>query len=145
MILSGGLGSSAYVRQSMQQHLVSFPHPKATGAVVVPCQDPQLVVVRGLLLDHQQRMETGHLSVLATRIARASYGVVIKEIYSPAKHFDEDVIQDQFDPSKRWAVNQVKWMIRKVGSEEAFASDAPVLIDLIGRSYQSKQSPSQQV
>lgn len=113
MILSGGLGSSAYVRQSIQQQLVSFPHPNATKAVVVPCQDPQLVVVRGLLLDHQQRMETGSLSVLATRIARASYGVVIKEVYSPAKHFDEDVIQDPFNSSKRWAVNQVQWMIRK--------------------------------
>ncbi|KAJ6788470.1 hypothetical protein PWT90_02615 [Aphanocladium album] len=113
VILSGGLGSSAYVRQSIQQHLVSFPHPNATKAVVVPCQDPQLVVVRGLLLDHQQRMETGHMSVLATRIARASYGIIMKEVYSPAKHFDEEVIQDPFNPSKRWAVNQIKWMIRK--------------------------------
>lgn len=98
----------------MQQHLVSFPHPNASNAVVVPCQDPQLVVVRGMLLDHQQRMETGSLSVLAMRIARASYGVIIKEVYSPAKHFGEEVIQDQFDPSKRWAINQVQWMIRKV-------------------------------
>ncbi|KAM3566714.1 hypothetical protein ARSEF4850_000365 [Beauveria asiatica] len=113
VILSGGLGSSAYVRQSIQQQLVSFPHPNATNAVVVPCQDPQLVVVRGLLLDHQQRMETGNLSVLATRVARASYGIVIREAYSPAKHFDEEVIRDQFDPRKRWAVNQVQWMIRK--------------------------------
>ncbi|KAK8144135.1 hypothetical protein G3M48_006267 [Beauveria asiatica] len=113
IILSGGLGSSAYVRQSIQQQLVSFPHPNATNAVVVPCQDPQLVVVRGLLLDHQQRMETGNLSVLATRVARASYGIVMREAYSPAKHFDEEVIRDQFDPRKRWAVNQVQWMIRK--------------------------------
>ncbi|PQK13650.1 hypothetical protein BB8028_0004g05810 [Beauveria bassiana] len=113
VILSGGLGSSAYVRQSIQQHLVSFPHPNATNAVVVPCQDPQLVVVRGLLLDHQQRMETGNLSVLSTRVARASYGIVMKEAYSPAKHFDEEVIRDRFDPRQRWAVNQVKWMIRK--------------------------------
>ncbi|KGQ09613.1 hypothetical protein BBAD15_g5053 [Beauveria bassiana D1-5] len=113
VILSGGLGSSAYVRQSIQQHLVSFPHPNATNAVVVPCQDPQLVVVRGLLLDHQQRMETENLSVLATRVARASYGIVMREAYSPAKHFDEEVIRDRFDPRQRWAVNQVKWMIRK--------------------------------
>ncbi|KAJ4147944.1 hypothetical protein LMH87_002437 [Akanthomyces muscarius] len=113
VILSGGLGSSAYVRQSIQQQLVSFPHPNATTAVVVPCQDPQLVVVRGLLLDHQQRMETGNLSVLASRVARASYGVVVKEVYSPAKHFDEEVISDPFNSGKRWAVNQVQWMIRK--------------------------------
>ncbi|UNI23980.1 hypothetical protein JDV02_009765 [Purpureocillium takamizusanense] len=113
IILSGGLGSSAYIRERMQRQLLSVPHPNATRAAVVPCQDPQLVVVRGLLLDHQQKMETGNLSVLATRVARASYGVVVKEAYSPAYHFHEDVIQDPFDSKKQWAVNQIQWLIRK--------------------------------
>lgn len=117
----------------MQQQLVTFPHPNATNAVVVPCQDPQLVVVRGLLLDHQQRMETGSFSVLAARIARASYGVVVKEVYSPAKHFDEQVMRDEFDPSKRWAVNQVQWMIRKVGSLEEFSFDFLLLFFIVAR------------
>lgn len=99
---------------------MSFPHPNASNPAVVPCQDPQLVVVRGLLLDHQQRMETNSLSVLATRIARASYGVVQREVYSPAKHFDEEVIQDKFDKNKRWALNQVRWMIRKACVLETF-------------------------
>lgn len=114
VILSGGLGSSAYVRQSIQQQLTSFPHPNAAQAVVVPCQDPQLVVVRGLLLDHQQQLESGQLSVLATRVARASYGVRVRQVYSPAQHFNEDVIRDPFDSKKLWAVNQIQWMIRKV-------------------------------
>ncbi|KID83298.1 Hsp70 family chaperone [Metarhizium guizhouense ARSEF 977] len=113
VILSGGLGSSAYVRQSIQQYLTSFPHPNAAHAVVVPCQDPQLVVVRGLLLDHQQNLESGQLSVLATRVARASYGVRVRQVYSPAQHFNEDVIRDTFDSKKLWAVNQIQWMIRK--------------------------------
>lgn len=114
MVLSGGLGSSAYVRQSIQQRLMSFPHPNATKAVVIPCQDPQLVVVRGLLLDHQQRMDTGQLSVLASRVARASYGVRVRQVYSPALHFDEEVLPDQFNSKKLYAVNQIQWMIRKV-------------------------------
>ncbi|OAQ94032.1 Hsp70 family chaperone [Purpureocillium lilacinum] len=113
IILSGGLGSSAYIRERMQRQLMAVPHPNATHAAVVPCQDPQLVVVRGLLLDHQQRMETGNLSVLATRVARASYGVVVKEAYSPAQHFNEDVIGDPFDSKKPWAINQIQWLIRK--------------------------------
>ncbi|KAI8186019.1 hypothetical protein K4K51_010910 [Colletotrichum sp. SAR 10_75] len=58
-------------------------------------------------------METGRLSVLATRIARASYGVVIKEVYSPQMHFNEDIQNDAFDPKKKWAVNQIRWLIRK--------------------------------
>jgi len=116
IILSGGLGSSAYIRERMQRQLMAVPHPNATHAAVVPCQDPQLVVVRGLLLDHQQRMETGNLSVLATRVARASYGVVVKEAYSPAQDFNEDVVEDPFDSKKRWAINQIQWLIRKVPS-----------------------------
>lgn len=114
VILSGGLGSSAYVRQSIQQQLTDFPHPNASHAIVIPCQDPQLVVVRGLLLDHQQRMETGQLSVLATRVARASYGVRVMQVYSSTRHFDEDVIRDPLNPKKLWAMNQIEWIIRKV-------------------------------
>ncbi|PHH92326.1 hypothetical protein CDD83_7915 [Cordyceps sp. RAO-2017] len=115
VILSGGLGSSAYVRDRIQQHLMSFPYPNAPQAEVIPCQDPQLVVARGLLLDQKQRAETGYLSVLATRVARASYGVVVKQVYTPARHFDEDIVQDRFDSKKRWAVNQIQWLIQKVG------------------------------
>ncbi|KAK4228838.1 hypothetical protein QBC38DRAFT_135987 [Podospora fimiseda] len=114
MVLSGGLGSSAYVRDRLQQRFLSFPHPNASNVAVIPCNDPQLVVVRGLLLDRQQKWQTGGVaSVLATRIARASYGVVVQEIYSPAHHFNEDVVTDPFDSSQKWAVNQIQWLIRK--------------------------------
>jgi len=114
MVLSGGLGSSAYVRDKLQQQFQSFPHPNAQRVAIIPCNDPQLVVVRGLLLDRQQKMETGNVSVLASRIARASYGVVVSEMYSPALHFNEEVVPDRFDPSIKWAKNQIQWLIRKV-------------------------------
>lgn len=84
--------------------------------MVIPCQDPQLVVVRGLILDYQQKMETGNLSILATRVARASYGLIVKELYSANRHFNADTIQDRFDPNKRWAINQIEWLIKKVSS-----------------------------
>ncbi|KAF3065460.1 hypothetical protein CFAM422_009516 [Trichoderma lentiforme] len=113
MILSGGLGSSAYVRDKIQQQLITYPHMNAMRVAVVPCHDPQLVVVRGLLLDHQQRMATGNVPVLAARIARSSYGIIVREMYSPASHFDEDVVQDQWNPKKKWAVNQIQWIIKK--------------------------------
>lgn len=114
MILSGGLGSSAYVRDKIQQQLITYPHMNAMRVAVVPCHDPQLVVVRGLLLDHQQKMETGNVPVLAARIARSSYGIIVREMYSPATHFDEEVVQDHWNPKKKWAVNQIQWIIRKV-------------------------------
>ncbi|KAG5980824.1 hypothetical protein E4U55_003578 [Claviceps digitariae] len=114
IILSGGLGSSAYVRQTLQQQLATLSHPNAKHTKVIPCQDPQLVVVRGLLLEHQHKMKSGtSRSVLATRVARASYGVIVREAYSPGRHFDEEVIRDPFNAKKLWAVDQIEWMIRK--------------------------------
>ncbi len=114
MVLSGGLGSSAFVRDKLRQRFLSYPHPNASSVAVIPCNDPQLVVVRGLLLDRQQRWQTGGAaSVLATRIARASYGVIVQEVYSPAMHFNEDIVVDPYDKSQKWAVNQIQWLIRK--------------------------------
>lgn len=87
---------------------------------MIPCPDPQLVVVRGLLLDQQQKMQTGSLSVLATRVARASYGVVVKELYSADRHFDEEMQQDPFNTKKTWAINQIQWLIKKVSGNVLF-------------------------
>ncbi|KAM5352025.1 hypothetical protein ACJ41O_004748 [Fusarium nematophilum] len=113
MILSGGLGSSAYVRETIQQHLASLQHPNARNIAVIPSQDPQLVVVRGILENKRQKMESGNKSVLTGWIARASYGVLVQEVYSPARHFDEDVRHDPYDPNQKWAINQIQWLIRK--------------------------------
>lgn len=113
IVLSGGLGSSTYVRDRLQQQFMSFPHPNASRVTILPCQDPQLVVVRGLLLDRQQNMDSGSISVLASRIARASYGVIVREVYSPALHFNEEVVTDSMDGKSRWAINQIEWLIKK--------------------------------
>ncbi|KAF4979510.1 hypothetical protein FZEAL_4278 [Fusarium zealandicum] len=112
MILSGGLGSSAYVRDRLQRHLTDLRHPNARNIAVVPSQEPQLVVVRGIL-ENKRQVELGSKPVLGTWIARASYGVKVQEVYSPARHFDEDVRDDPWDSSVKWAVNQIQWLIRK--------------------------------
>lgn len=90
MVLSGGLGSSTYIRDRIQQHVIAYQHANATKIAVIPCHDPQLVV-RGLLLDHQQRVETGSVPVLVARIALSSYRIVVREMYSPDTHLDEEV------------------------------------------------------
>jgi hypothetical protein len=119
VILSGGLGSSAYVREALQEHLTKLNHSNARNIVVIPSQDPQLVVARGILENKRQRMESGNKSVLSSWIARASYGVVVQEAYMPAKHFDENVRQDPWDPNVKWATNQIQWLIRKVRAIES--------------------------
>ncbi|RGP69846.1 hypothetical protein FLONG3_7672 [Fusarium longipes] len=113
IILSGGLGSSAYVREALQEHLTKLQHPNARNIVVIPSQDPQLVVARGILENKRQRMESGNKSVLSSWIARASYGVIVQEVYMPAQHFDEDIRQDPWDPNVKWATNQIQWLIKK--------------------------------
>ncbi|CAG9951202.1 unnamed protein product [Clonostachys rosea f. rosea IK726] len=120
MILAGGLGSSVYVRRKIQEYLMSCNHPNANQVVVIPCQEPQLVVIRGLLLDQQQKLETGS-HVLKTRIARASYGVLVKVPYSAALHASEDTEVDRFDRDRTWALRQIHWLIRK---GDAIDSDA---------------------
>ncbi|KAK8036255.1 Hsp70 family chaperone [Apiospora rasikravindrae] len=112
-VLSGGLGSNKYVQNKLQRHFESCEHPNAGRVAILCAQEPQLVVVRGLLEDRKQRIETGSISVLASRIARVSYGVVVKQVYSPVHHFDADVEEDQFDKNTKFALNQIQWLIRK--------------------------------
>lgn len=81
---------------------------------VIPCNDPQLVVVRGLLLDRQQRWQTNNTkSILASRLARASYGVIVEQTYSLEVHMGEGVRADERDRKKKWAVDQIQWLIKK--------------------------------
>ncbi|GKU00247.1 hsp70 protein [Fusarium langsethiae] len=113
VILSGGLGSSAYVREALQEHLTKLQHPNARNIIVIPSQDPQLVVARGVLENKRQKMKSGNKSVLSSWIARASYGVIVQEVYMPARHFDEDIRQDPWNPDVKWATNQIQWLIKK--------------------------------
>ncbi|KAH6965055.1 hypothetical protein EDB82DRAFT_561037 [Fusarium venenatum] len=97
----------------LREHLNDFSHPAAQNCRVIRSRFPQTTVVRGLLEDHKQRMETVNKPVMATYIARASYGVVIREIYDPARHFNEQIEYDEHNPRDRWAINQIQWVIRK--------------------------------
>jgi hypothetical protein len=114
IILSGGLGGSAYLRKQLEVYFKSFPHINATEPPVIACQEPRLIVTRGLLFEGQQRwITTGSLLVLATRTARASYGIVVQEIYSPDLHIGEVARQDAYGLNTKWAINQIQWLIRK--------------------------------
>ncbi|KAK7946352.1 Hsp70 family chaperone [Apiospora aurea] len=112
MILSGGLGSSRYVRDRLQAYLVSKPHPYARNVKILQAMEPQLVVVKGLLLDRMQRMESGSVPVVVSRIARSSYGVVCKAKYDPAIHIHENVVTDPLDGQK-YAMGMIDWLIKK--------------------------------
>ncbi|ROW05305.1 hypothetical protein VSDG_00113 [Cytospora chrysosperma] len=112
LILSGGLGSSAYVRERLQEELARNPHPNATQIKIVQAPDPQLVVVKGLILDRLQKLESGNRPVIATRKARASYGVMCKMKYNPEIHFQEEIKTDPLD-GQTYAMSQIDWLIKK--------------------------------
>ncbi|EON96601.1 putative hsp70 family chaperone protein [Phaeoacremonium minimum UCRPA7] len=59
-----------------------------------------------------QRLDTGINSVLLTRKARASYGVIGMVKYNAEKHFNQDIYEDKFD-GQRYALNQINWLIKK--------------------------------
>ncbi|KAF0642283.1 hypothetical protein FPSE5266_04016 [Fusarium pseudograminearum] len=111
--LSGGLGSSKHVQRQLREHFVQFRHPNCQKVRVIVSKNPQTTVVRGLLEDQKQKRETGNKPVLATYIARMSYGIVIREPYNPMRHVGEQLETDEFDSAQRWAVNQIEWFIRK--------------------------------
>jgi hypothetical protein len=114
MILSGGLGSSAYVRDRLRHELIFNPHPGARHIKILQAPDPQLVVVKGLLLDRMQKLESGNTTaVLTKRRARASYGVSCKIRFNPATHSGEHLERDPLDGIV-YALSQIDWLIKKV-------------------------------
>jgi hypothetical protein len=112
-MLSGGLGSSAYVRDQLIKGLLTLPHPSATRFIMIQDPEPQLVVTKGLLLDRLQKLDSGETGVLAARRARASYGIVCRFKYNPDVHQNEHLITDPMD-GQVYATGQIDWVIRKV-------------------------------
>ena len=113
MILSGGLGSSRYVRDCIQHELMKLPHAYAHQIQILQAPDPQLVVVKGLLLDRLQKLDSGLTHVIVSRVARASYGLVCKVKYDPEIHFNETIQKDPYD-GELYAMGQIDWLIKKV-------------------------------
>ncbi|KAI0905716.1 hypothetical protein F4823DRAFT_627632 [Ustulina deusta] len=84
LVLSGGLGSSAYVQQRIKE---AFPNPRV---VVAEADEPQLAVVKGLVLDRKQREKFG----------------------KPKAHSGLRWAISELD-GHRWVDNQISWVIRK--------------------------------
>lgn len=105
------------MRERLQEELARNPHPSAAQIKIVQAPDPQLVVVKGLLLDRLQKLESGNRPVIAMRKARASYGVMCKMRYSPEIHFQEELSTDPLD-GQTYAMSQIDWLIKKVSRHE---------------------------
>ena len=106
LILSGGLGSSKYVRDRLQRELTVNPHACAKQIKIIQASNPQLVVVKGLLQDRLQSLDSNIAPVIVSRIARASYGIVCKRRYNPLIHINDTIEKDRYDGEK-YALSQI--------------------------------------
>ncbi|RDW64439.1 Hsp70 family protein [Aspergillus mulundensis] len=112
LVLSGGFGSSPYVRECLH-HRYALPgvakHPNVLGLQVLLAEEPQLAVVHGLVLDRIQQLKKG-VVMFGSRCSPVSYGIICDVIYDPVKHLGEPVRRDPRDDNL-YAINQVEWLI----------------------------------
>ncbi|CZR58700.1 related to hsp70 protein [Phialocephala subalpina] len=112
LVLSGGLGGSQYVMTKIQERFTANPHPSAPHLKILKSQEPRLVVVKGLVIDRRQQLVAG-TAALRTRIARASYGVLCRQLYDPSVHVGAKVEIDHLNKKQKWATMQIDWIIKK--------------------------------
>ncbi|KAF2024035.1 hypothetical protein EK21DRAFT_12821, partial [Setomelanomma holmii] len=126
LVLSGGLGNSAYVQNCMRNRYASgnISHANARNMRIRIAPDPQLVVCKGNVADRVQKLKTGQ-SVLGWRCCRASYGTMCKILHEPQNpaHFGLKTERDALD-GKNYVVNCVDWFIKQ---GEPVSSDHPIV------------------
>lgn len=117
LVLSGGLGNSAYVQSCLRQKYASgsSTHSNAQNMQIRVAPDPQLVVCKGNVADRVQKLKSGQ-SVLGWRCCRASYGTKCKILYNP-QHKEHVGLRTEIDPldGKAYVMDCIDWFIKKVG------------------------------
>ncbi|KAM5346959.1 hypothetical protein ACJ41O_009964 [Fusarium nematophilum] len=119
LVLSGGLGSSPYVKRRVEEFCTSGQHPVLKTTKVVLSDQPQLAVCMGLVR-HAKRSPT----LFPKYCCRASFGIACrapcsglaeekwKKFLDQAKTEGRPLVKDQFN--KKWIDNCVDWFVRKV-------------------------------
>lgn len=109
LVLSGGLGNSAYVQARLRQHYGSTSLPNARGISVRIAPDPQLAVCKGLVADRIRKLITSH-SVLGWRCCRSSYGTMCKIMYDKRnpEHAGKQLVRDPLN-GKMYIMQAIAW------------------------------------
>ena len=116
LVLSGGLGQSAYVQKKLRDRYSegSYIYPNAQTMQVRLAPDPQLAVCKGLVADRLRKLKAGE-GVLGWRCCRASYGLICKKLYDKnnPKHIWRRTEKDPRD-GKLYVQDCVDWFVEKV-------------------------------
>lgn len=118
IILSGGLGSSKYVKQRIMAEICTTSMRSQNGGSlnVLVARDPQLAVVKGLVMERAQTVEQD-IPVWSGRCCRVSYGILCRRIYKPKEHFGEPTVKDPLT-GELWVEDQIDWIIKVVSLED---------------------------
>ena len=124
LILSGGLGNSAYVQAQLRQHYQDTAIPNAQSISVRIAPDPQLAVCKGLVADRVRKLLTSH-SVLGWRCCRASYGTACKIAYDKRnpEHQEKQLVKDALN-GKMYITQAIAWFVKK---GEPVSVDNPIV------------------
>ncbi|KAI4241365.1 MAG: hypothetical protein LQ352_007465 [Teloschistes flavicans] len=133
LILSGGLGSSVYVKNKLTERYVANKsrHSNIKHLQIYTADDPQIAVVQGLVLNEAQHHETGS-AALKSRVSPASYGVLCKQPYNEDKHLGLEIEKDDLD-GKLYAIDVIHWFVKK---GDPVSEDNPISYD-----FKRKLSP----
>ena len=69
-------------------------------------------MVKGLVSYRSQQIGRD-ITPIERRCAPVSYGIVVNQRYDQTIHFGQRAVRDKRD-NKRWAIDQIEWLIRKV-------------------------------
>lgn len=130
LVLSGGLGNSAYVQSKLRKHFQNNKHPNARDMRVRIAPDPQLAVCKGLVSDRVRKLLTSR-SILGWRCCRASFGTLCKVAYDRKNpmHQGKDLVKDPMN-GKQYIAQSIAWFVKK---GEPVSVDVPVVHNFIKR------------
>lgn len=128
LVLSGGLGNSAYVQACLRDYYTRMAPTNAKQIRVRVAPDPQLAVCKGLVADRVRKLVTSH-SVLGWRCCRASYGTMCKILYDKKnpEHQGRQLVKDPMN-GKLYIMQAIAWFVKK---GEPVSVDTPIVHNFI--------------
>lgn len=109
LVLSGGLGNSAYVQRKMKQRYAMSVH---TSLQVHVAPEPQLAVCKGIVVDWLRAKR--NQPVLEWRCCRSSYGTECKVLYNKdnPEHIGQQTHTDPLN-NKQYITKAIAWFVTK--------------------------------
>ncbi|KAJ5698126.1 hypothetical protein N7462_000131 [Penicillium macrosclerotiorum] len=136
LVLSGGFGSSPYVKKRLDErygHASMERHPNTEEMQILVADEPQLVVVHGLVLDRIQQIKRGVVT-FGSRCSPVSYGIICDKLYNPERHMGQRVRLDPRD-KLTYAIDQIDWLVVR---------GSPIPITGLKKQFQLKMDPGKE-